>query len=199
MIQLTQEQLAKTKLNLGCGSYPDPEALNVDVRAEASIDLQLDIDDPEQIASLPHGHYERIEMSHVLEHLDDVFGTMKACGALLKPGGELHIRVPHFSRGFTHAAHKYGFDVSFPHYFDPSKRSFYLGPTLKLVSMRLTWAIRPDLYREVAPGWQVVILKLMNAIFTPLANLSPGACSRLWCYWVGGFEQIEFVFKKPVS
>lgn len=29
MIQLTPQQLAKTKLNLGCGSYPDPEALNV--------------------------------------------------------------------------------------------------------------------------------------------------------------------------
>jgi hypothetical protein len=196
-IQLTSEQLAKRKLNLGCGSYPNPEALNVDARAEASIDVQLDINDPEQISSLPKAHYKHIEMSHVLEHLDDVFATMKAVEGLLAPGGILEIRVPHFSRGFTHADHRHGFDLSFPCYFNPKLKSFYLGPTLDLQSMKLTWAIRPDLYGEVASQWQVAVLKFLNAIFTPLANLSPGACSRLWCFWVGGFEQMEFIFKKP--
>jgi hypothetical protein len=29
------------------------------------------------------------------------------------------------------------------------------------------------------------------------ANWNPLVCSRLWCFAVGGFEEIEFVFRKP--
>ena len=27
-----------------------------------------------------------------------------------------------------------------------------------------------------------------------VANASPELCSRIWCNWVGGFEEIEFRF-----
>jgi F0F1-type ATP synthase assembly protein I len=32
-----------------------------------------------------------------------------------------------------------------------------------------------------------------------VANLSPLVCSRLWCYYVGGFEEIEFVMRRPLE
>ena len=122
---------------------------------------------------------------------------MRACHDLLVPGGILHIRVPHASRGFTHAEHKHGFDVSFPYYFNPSINALFYGTPFELRSMRMDWAVRFDIYASVIPVWQVWILRALNAVITPLANLSPGICSRLWCYWVGGFEQIEYVFQKP--
>lgn len=34
--------------------------------------------------------------------------------------------------------------------------------------------------------------KLINTI----ANIQPFITSRIWCFWVGGFEEIEFVFRK---
>lgn len=197
MISLNELQASRTVLNLGCGDFPTPNALNVDVRSEAKADVVLNLNDPKALLELPHGRYEKIVMDHCLEHLDDVFGTLRSCEVLLKPGGLLEIRTPHASRGFTHAEHKHGFDVGLPHYLNPNLKAFYYGPTLDLVSLRLDWAIRFDIYRMVAPAWQVVILRVLNAIITPLANLSPGLCSRLWCYWVGGFEQIEYVFRKP--
>lgn len=194
---LPLEIKSRTKLNLGCGDFPEPDSLNVDVRLEAKCDLVLDVNSPKNLLSLPHAHFDKIIMFHVLEHLDDIFQTVKACAELLKPGGILHIRVPHASRGFTHFEHKHGFDIGFPHYFNPKLESFYYGLHLDLVSMRLDWMIRPDIYAMVIPRWQVIILKLINFILTPLANLSPGFCSRIWCYWFGGFEQIEYVFSKP--
>ena len=42
---------------------------------------------------------------------------MREIHRITKPGGTVRIWVPHFSRGFTHAEHKSGFDVTFPYYF----------------------------------------------------------------------------------
>lgn len=199
MTELEPTLRARTHLNLGCGSFPIEGALNVDIRQNIQADYPVDLNNPSNLEELPQGHYERISAFHVLEHLDDVFGTMRVCGALLAPGGALHIRVPHASRGFTHAEHKHGFDINFPSYFNPALPAFYYGTPFELVSMRLDWAVRFDLYQLVIPAWQVTILKGLSAVFSFFANLSPGFCSRLWCYWVGGFDQIEYVFRKPQS
>lgn len=195
----TEELRSCVVLNLGCGQYPIEGALNVDAMPSAKADIILDLNTSGELLTLPNGHYDKIIMSHVLEHVRDVFQVMKECHALLRPGGEMHICVPHFSRGFTHSEHEHGFDVGFSHYFNPKLPTFYYGTHLDLVSMRMQWSIRPDIYAMVIPGWQVTILRILNAIFTPLANLSPGFCSRIWCFWVGGFEQIEYVFRKPMD
>ncbi|MFA5185792.1 MAG: methyltransferase domain-containing protein [Patescibacteria group bacterium] len=194
---LNQEQLSRKSLNLGCGQYPIAGALNIDSIPQAKADVILDLNRPGSLLELPHGHYSEITASHVMEHLDDVFSVIRDCAELLEPGGRIHIKVPHFSRGFTHSEHRHGFDVGFPHYFNPKLPAFYYGPTLELEKMRLDWAIRFDIYEMVVPRWQVAIVKVLNTILTPLANLSPGLCSRIWCFWVGGFEQIEYVFRKP--
>jgi predicted SAM-dependent methyltransferase len=196
-LNLTADQSAKTVLNIGCGQFPLADALNVDILPQSKADILLDLNEPHALLRLPREHYETIAAFHILEHVDDVFGVIADCAILLKPGGILHIRVPHFSRGFTNAEHRHGFDVGFPAYFNHALREFYYGPSLELVRMRMDWAIRFDLYQLVIHGWQVAVLKTLNAIITPLANLSPGFCSRIWCFWVGGFEQIEFVYRKP--
>jgi SAM-dependent methyltransferase len=189
-----------TKLNLGCGQFPRPGFLNVDRDAAALADVRLDLSNPETYRAFPAGHFEVIVMDHVLEHLDDVFGVMAALHRLLQPGGRLEIRVPHFSRGITHPEHKHGFDVTFPEYLRPGFRGGYIGVPFELVSMRLDYMIQWDLKKEAGvKPWQIAILKVLNRFVSWLANLQPYACSRFWCTWVGGFEQIEFVFRRPAS
>jgi hypothetical protein len=188
-----------TKLNLGCGQFPREGFLNVDVDAAAKADIWLDLS-PDSLRAFPAGHFEVIVMDHVLEHLDDVFGVMVALHRLLASGGRREIRVPHFSRGITHPEHRHGFDVTFPEYVRPGFRGGYIGVPFELVSMRLEYMIRWDLKMEVGiKPWQVATLKFLNRFISWLANLQPYACSRFWCTWVGGFEQIEFVFQKPTS
>lgn len=188
-----------TRLNLGCGQFPLPGFLNVDVAEQAKADVFLDLRELKNFELFPAAHFEVIVMDHVLEHLDDVFGVMIAVHRLLRPGGRLEIRVPHFSRGITHPEHKHGFDVTFPEYVRPGFQGGYIGVPLELESMRLDYMIRWDLKGVAVRPWQLPILKAMNGFVSWLANMQPYACSRFWCTWVGGFEQIEFIFRKPIA
>jgi len=105
------------------------------------------------------------------------------------------VKVPHFSREFTHAEHKRGFDVSFHLYFSPSFQGGFQGVTFDLVMMKLRWFSQSDLKATILPMPIYYILKFKGFILDFFANLSPYFCSRIWCYWVGGFEEIEFVFR----
>jgi SAM-dependent methyltransferase len=182
------------KLNLGCGEDKKEGYINVDWNPLTKPDLVYDLN------VLPYpfegGQFDLIEAFHVLEHLDKPFTIMKEFHRLLKPGGILHIKVPHFSRGFTHAEHSHGFDITFPLYFNNYfTRLGYLGFDFKLEKMSLKYLaflhLLPYLgYKKPS----INILKAVTKIVSFLANLSPAFCSRVWCYWVGGFDEIEFTF-----
>lgn len=135
-------------------------------------------------------------MDHVLEHLSDVFGIMKQVHRILESKGKVEIRVPHFSRGFTHPEHQRSFDVTFPEYMNPKFPGGYIGVPFKNLSVKLSWMIRFDLKEPYVSKWQILVLKVLNKVISFFANLSPTVCSRFWCYYVGGFEQVEFIFEK---
>ncbi len=187
------------KLNLGCGEDFKEGWVNVDFHSHVDIDVQHDLN------SLPYpfpdGDFDHILASHVLEHLDRPFVVMRELHRILKPGGTLTVKVPHFSRGFTHAEHKAGFDVTFPKYFDPAfTRSGYFGVHFELERLELHYIAFFHLLPYMGVGRATIAaLRAVNAAVSFMANLSPMLCSRLWCYWVGGFEEIEFRFRKPLA
>jgi SAM-dependent methyltransferase len=182
------------RLNLGCGQFRKDGFLNVDEDPRTEPDVLVDLD------CFPYpfdeGSFELIEADHVLEHLTEPFAVMAELHRILKPGGVLVVRVPHFSRGMTHADHKHGFDVTFPHYFDPNFKG-YAGVPFTLERMRLTWFAQPYLKRTVLSPASFWAGAALGRLFDAAASVSPYLCSRLWCYWVGGFEQVEFVFRRP--
>jgi len=183
------------RLNLGCGAFKKPGFVNVDGDAGFEPDVLLDLDElpyPFESAS-----FDLIEADHVLEHLADPFAVMRELHRILAVGGTLVVRVPHFSRGFTHADHKRGFDVTFPYYFDPAFKPGYMGVTYRLEGMRLTWFAQPYMKRSVLPPPMFHTARVVGRALDVVANLSPFLCSRLWAFWVGGFEEIEFRFVKP--
>lgn len=180
------------KLNLGCGADKKAGYLNLDWNPLTEPDVLHNLN------SLPYPfpdlRFDHIEASHVLEHLDKPFEIMKELHRILKPGGTLHIKVPHFSRGFTHAEHAHGFDITFPLYFDSKfTKSGFIGTEFNLISAEMEWMaffhLLPSMgYRNAT----IAALKAINAAISFLANLSPAFCSRVWCFWVGGFEEVRF-------
>jgi len=185
------------KLNLGCGERKKEGYINVDWKSGLV---------PEVVHNLnaapypfPDSSADLIEADHLLEHLDRPFFIMQELHRILKAGSGLKIKVPHFSRGFTHAEHLHGFDVTFPLYFNKNfaKEGFEAGERseFRLDKMRLRWHAFPHLLKRAGYGrLTVAALMVLDKIFSFLANLSPGFCSRIWCFWVGGFEEIEFNF-----
>lgn len=190
-------QFKGKQLNLGCGEDKRPGYVNVDWQSSVEPEVVHDLN------VLPYpfedNSFKRIEANHVLEHLDRPFAIMKELQRILEPGGELAVRVPHFSRGFTHAEHCHGFDVTFPLYFNKRyTKSGFTGTEFDLESMELHWLAFFHLLPAMGYSrFTIALLRIPNAVISFLANLSPNLCSRIWCYWVGGFDEIEFIFRKP--
>ena len=179
------------KLNLGSGSFYKDGYVNVDLSAGAKPDVIHDLD----VVPYPFAddEFDLVEADHCLEHLSDPFAAMREIHRITRNGGAVRIRVPHFSRGFSHPDHKSGFDVTFPYYFRKEFRG-YEGVEFHLDHMRLKWFAQPYLKRMVLPPPIFHAASAAGAALNLLANLSPSLCSRLWCYWVGGFEEVEFRF-----
>lgn len=182
-----------TKLNLGCGEFRKEEYVNVDFYAVSEPDIKHNMN------QFPYpfedDRFTLIEANHLLEHLECPFAVMRELYRIARDGCRIYVKVPHFSRGFTHAQHKCGFDVSFPLYFDPSFQGGYQGIPLRLVKMRLRWFAQPYLKKTVLPMPLYRMGSVLGAVIDFFANLSPYSCSRVWCFWVGGFEGIEFKFE----
>jgi SAM-dependent methyltransferase len=183
------------KLNLGSAGYKKTGYVNVDWQSIVEPDVEHDLN------TFPYpfqdDEFDLVEADHVLEHLDRPFAVMRELHRILKPGGRLIIKVPHFSRGFTHAEHAHGFDVTFPLYFDRRfAKAGYFGVDFTLERLELSWLAFFHLLPFMGYGRvTIALLRAANAVISFLARLSPAFCSRVWCYWVGGFEQILFEFE----
>ncbi|MEK7118022.1 MAG: methyltransferase domain-containing protein [Patescibacteria group bacterium] len=185
------------KLNCGCGEDKKAGYINLDRSSGAAPDVVHDLNMFPY--PFPDNSFELIEAFHVLEHLDRPFDAMKEFYRLLEPGGTLHVKVPHFSRGFTHAEHAHGFDVTFPLYFRKDfTKSGYFGVNFRLEKMKLHWLAFFHLLPSMGYGPIMIgLLRIISGIISWIANLAPAFTSRIWCFWVGGFDEIEFVFTKP--
>lgn len=184
------------KLELGCGLFKRKGFTTVDNCELFKPDILMDLNNIQGYRQFKSDFYDEIYMSHILEHLDKPFEVMKELHRILKRKGKLTIKVPHFSRGFTHSQHSRGFDVSFPLYFNRNFKPGYFGIDFKLRKMVLRWMIRFDLKKQIKNS-NFLFLRFLNRIINTLANANPYFCSRIWCYWVGGLEEIEFQFIKP--
>lgn len=180
------------KLNIGSGEFRKEGYINLDHRDFVGADVVHDLN--VRPMPFPDGAFDRIEADHVLEHLDDAFATMRELYRVAADGAIISIRVPHFSRGFSHPEHRRGFDVSFPLYFDPTFKGGYEGVHLPLLSMRLTWFAQLYLKRETLPSYMYAGGRFLGWVFDFFANLSPYFCSRVWCFLVGGFDEIHYEF-----
>lgn len=182
------------KLNLGSGEDYKEGFVNVDWQPLTKADVEHNLN------TFPYpfedNHFDYIEAFHVLEHLDRPFDVMRELHRLLKPEGKLVVKVPHFSRGFTHAEHSHGFDVTFPLYFNENfTRSGYFGVPFRCTSVQLHWLAFFHLLPYMGYGKvSIFLLRQISALVSFFANLSPNLCSRIWCFWVGGFDEIEYVF-----
>jgi SAM-dependent methyltransferase len=181
-------------LNLGAGKIKKPGYINIDWDSAYNPDILHNLN--EFPYPFSDNYFDVIEASHVMEHLDRPFEIMKELHRLLKPGGTLLIKVPHFSRGFTHSEHCHGFDVTFPMYFDDKfLGSGYTGVEFRLEKMELHWSAFSYLLSNLGYGkLSLLIILFLNKVISFLANLNMHFCSRIWCFWVGGFEELEFKF-----
>lgn len=194
----------KVIVNLGCGTTRIPGSIGVDiVKIKKYVDRVHDLDKtpyPFVINSV-----DEIHMYHVLEHLHDPLEKMEEIFRILKPGGILYLRVPHFSSmgAFSDITHIRPFGYTSFDYLDPgdshhfySKKAAFL-----IVHKKIKYSgLYPNdgVYaRYIHPNECPVPVRPFVHLFNFFINLSPIFFERVWCYWIGGATELVVTLKKP--
>ncbi|MBS3076663.1 methyltransferase domain-containing protein [Candidatus Pacearchaeota archaeon] len=185
------------KLNIGCGQKKLDGFINIDKNSEFNPDICMDASQISNYKRFGENTISEIRSEHFLEHTENPEEIMKEWHRILSTGGILKIKLPHFSRGFTNPDHKRGFDLSWPlHFKKENSYSTYAGVEYEVEKMKMTWIA--FLKHYPAGPLTKKFLSLINTIINFFASLSPYFCSRIWCFWVGGFEEMEIWFKKKL-
>lgn len=194
--------MEKVILNLGCGKARIPNSIGVDrVKIENYVDIAHDLDVipyPFESNSVDEAHFY-----HVLEHLHDPIGKLEEIFRILKPGGILRMRVPHFSSmgAFADLTHirPFGY-TSFDclekeHYHD-----FYTSINFKILKKEIKYfGLYPNdgVYEKYIHHNQCFwFAKPFVIVIDFLIKLSPTFFERVWCYWVGGACEICIDLRK---
>jgi SAM-dependent methyltransferase len=96
-------------LDVGCGQAKTPGAVGIDIEPHPGVDVVHDLDRfPYPFAD---SEFDRIVVSHSLEHLADVVRVMQELHRIAAPGAVVEVDVPHFSScdAYTDVTHRHFF------------------------------------------------------------------------------------------
>jgi SAM-dependent methyltransferase len=173
-------------LDIGPGVNPIPgaETLDSNPRIPATIRHDLNVFP----YPIPDNTYDMIHTSHCLEHLqgNNAIGALEEIWRIAKPNARVTVRLPHYSgrMAWFSPEHVKPFGVMLFHHFDPATLQSHSSAVYLVRSVRLRWY-------SGSPGNP--IYRIMDVVFSALANARPTLCERMWCYWVGGFDEVEYI------
>ncbi len=168
------------KLNLGCGPDYKKGWVNLDYNSGYKADINHNLD------KFPYPfrkeEFDYVYCSHILEHVSDLFRTLKEIERILRHGGVLHIRVPHFSNGngYNDLSHKRFFGwFTFHQLADGYYNEVF---NLKIIKQKFNF---------LAEGHS-----LANKLFSWLFNIMPKHFYERFLCWIIPVGEIEIVLKK---
>ena len=197
----------KAILNLGCANTRIPGSVGVDrFPRKGFVDIVHNLN--EVPYPFKESSVDEIHLYHVLEHLEGPLEKIEEIYRILKPGGLLYLRVPHFSSLYAWGdiTHRQAFSIQAFDILDTKIRFRdlkYTKASFKILKRKIryfyTWP-NERWYMDciVKPRWPFgisIILKPIILVLNFLINLSPVFFERFWCYWVGGAAEIYFVME----
>lgn len=96
-------------LDVGCGSAKWPGAVGLDISSDTDADIVHDLN----VFPYPieDSSFDHVLMQDVLEHVQDPIRVITELHRILRDGGHLYLRTPHFSSALAYS------DPSHYHYF----------------------------------------------------------------------------------
>jgi SAM-dependent methyltransferase len=96
-------------LDVGCGTAKWPGAVGLDISDATDADVVHDLDSFPY--PFPDAAFDHVRMQDVIEHVREPLRVMEELHRVLRPGGRVQLRTPHFSSALA-----YG-DPTHRHYF----------------------------------------------------------------------------------
>jgi len=194
--------MRKIIINFGCGKTRIPNSIGID-----RVKISGYVDKVHNLNKLPYpfkdNYADEVHFYHVLEHLDNPIKKMEEIHRILKPGGILYMRVPHFSSmgAFTDITHirPFGY-TSFDCFDSNSYHHFYTKVNFKILKKEIKFfGFYPNtgiyikyIHKNQCFWFLKPFVKAINALIA----FSPTFFERIWCYWVGGAMEIVLEMKK---
>lgn len=113
------------KLNLGCGHLIIPDAINCDIIKLKGVDLILNLN---YCLPFKNNSIDEIICFEVLEHVDNLIGTVRELHRILKTDRLLKIKVPHFTYfgAIADPTHKRQFSwFTFDYFLASHRKNYY--------------------------------------------------------------------------
>ena len=195
------------KLNLGSGLDYREGWVNVDLSKDFfKVDVLSDLNNlDKQPLPFKDKYFDYVFSAHTLEHLQPKSLTMvmKELWRITKPNGIIEIRVPHFScyNALCSFEHFSAFSIDgFSLLSDPKIYPYVQGmqmfqtPLFKIIRKKLMYQRTDDGNRWLIDkkGAYYYIAKIINF----LANSNIHFCERVWCHWVGGFQEMQIILRR---
>jgi SAM-dependent methyltransferase len=120
----------KDRLNLGCGTDIRPGFVNVDSAALPGVDVVHDL--RSLPLPFPDGEFAEVVCQDVLEHLPDYPALLGEIHRVMRPGGRLVVRSPHFTSraAWLDPTHRTAFSIDTLRFFVAgdryAERSYYV-------------------------------------------------------------------------
>lgn len=105
------------KLDLGCGPYGKIDgAIGVDINAAPHVDVVHDLDDYPY--PFEDNQFSHIEMSHIIEHIQNPARAMEEIHRIARPDAQIRIVTPHYTSQLSYGDlthyHHFGY-ITFSH------------------------------------------------------------------------------------
>lgn len=192
----------KVVLNIGCGKTKIPGSIGVDVvKIEGFVNVVHDLNKTPY--PFKPNSIDEIHFYHVLEHLNDHVLILEEMHRILKPGGKIYLRVPHFSSlaAFTDITHVRPFGyLSFDIFNPKHPQHYYTKVSFNISKKEIKYfGLYPNsgVYEKYVHHNQCnTLLKPIVRIINFLIALSPILFERFWCYWVGGAGEVSLTLEK---
>lgn len=191
-----------SKLNLGCGYDYRRGWINADINNQVKVDKIVNLNN----LPLPFkdNSFDYIFSAHTIEHVNEdmALPLMVELWRVLKPNGILELRMPHFSHysALSGFAHKRAFSVNaFSLFMDAgplknvSNAPNFEKPMYKLLKARLKHQRADNGLRVLVPE---SLYYYLARFINKLADANINLCEKIWCYWVGGFQEMQIVLQK---
>ena len=126
-------------LDVGCGQRKRENAIGIDVNPRSQADLIHDLNVFPWPS--PDDEFDLIYCHHILEHLDDVVGTIEEIHRIARNGAVVEIRTPHFSSLYSwqDPTHRHHFALeSFDYFTEQTNHTrFYTDRRFRIVEKRI--------------------------------------------------------------